>query len=104
MKTLVLTVTCLLFIATSGCYSYHIRSGALAAAPPTGQTGVTFVYGLVGTTAVAPECSTGLAYAETWQPWWAFFVTGLTLGLVTPWRAEWACALRTQVTTSIPTR
>jgi hypothetical protein len=56
------------------------------------KTGVSWLFGLVGTEAIAPECQHGLAYSETWQPWWSGLVQGLTLYLVSPWKAEWACA------------
>jgi len=56
------------------------------------KTGVTFLFGLVGTEAVAAECRDGVAYTETWQPWWSVIVTGLTFYLITPWKGEWACA------------
>lgn len=82
-----LLIACVLL---SGCYSYSVRTNL-----PPGQTesrlGVTLVGGLIGTEA-SPNCPNGLAYSETHAPWWGFLVASLTIGIVVPWRAEWACA------------
>lgn len=88
----VATAAAVIALSLTGCYSYTVRSGAMAAGPPTRETGVTLVHGLVGTSATAPECRNGLAYVETWTPWWAGFVQWLTFGIVSPLKAEWACA------------
>jgi len=85
-----LMIACVLM---SGCYSYAVRTNQ-----PAGQQesrlGVTFVGGLIGTEA-EPNCPQGIAYTETHAPWWGMLVGSLTLGLIIPWRAEWACVAGT---------
>lgn len=78
--------------ALTGCYSFHVSGAAQPQGILSSRTGATFVFGLIGTDAVASECQHGLAFVETSEPWWGFVVTGITFGLITPWHAEWACA------------
>ena len=82
-----------LVLATSGCYRAIVRTGQPAAQQqPVSQIGLSFVYGLVGTTTTAAECTNGLAETNTSMPWWGGLVSGITLGLIMPWEIQYQCA------------
>lgn len=85
----------------SGCYSYSVATGV----PSTGTIrvgrGSVLFWGLMGVHRPAPQCPHGLSYMKTWQPWWSVIVRDLTLGIVTPWRAEYECALGQAPTTPV---
>jgi len=62
----------------SGCFRTTIRSSEPRTEQESGGTlGVSLLWGLTGTTVGAP-CNHGIAKAETFMPWWAFLVAGVT--------------------------
>ncbi len=91
MLAAICLAVCLL-VSMSGCHSYTVKSGAAQSGPTQSKIGVQFVFGLIGAEATAPDCAKGVAWVKTVQPWWSFFVGGITFGLITPWKAEWACS------------
>jgi hypothetical protein len=87
LKALALAAT-----LASGCFAYGVHSPARPQVVSQTQLGVTFLWGLVGTDVFTSQCPTGLSYVRTYQPWWGFVVTAVTIGIVTPWQGEWSCS------------
>ena len=92
MKRLAIAVACVAL--SSGCFSSTMRSGVRGNGDKESRLGFSLIYGLTGIDHAAPECDDGLAWVETHMPWWGGFVTGLTVGLVTPVATEYECAGR----------
>ena len=78
-------------LSSSGCYSYVVRTTAPQTTAPNTSIGVSWIWGIIGTSATAAECTEGLAYSVTYMPWWSFLISGITAGLIVPMQAEWAC-------------
>lgn len=80
-------------VGLTGCYNAKIRTAAHPDGPRYVDTGVSLFWGASNSTTLAIECPHGLAYAETYHPWWGnFIVAPLTLGIVVPIRKVWVCA------------
>jgi hypothetical protein len=90
MKRLV--VSAVLLCSLTGCFRMSVRSGATPAGPIQEDTSVSLVYGLTTANAIAPDCRDGFSRVDVYWPWWGPFVYGLTLGIVSPIRAEYVCA------------
>lgn len=82
----------------SGCYHTMVRSGVMGVnMRESSRTGWNIAWGIVRADIDAPECSAGLAQVETWTPWWGYFIEVLTVGILTPERADYVCALPPQM-------
>ena len=91
-KALVLTTSvALLSLGVSGCYGAKVVSGARGNGTTIHDNGFSLFWGLTTTTTAAP-CKNGLSFVKTYHPWWGFFISGLTLGIITPITKVYMCA------------
>jgi hypothetical protein len=90
MKRLVLSVV--LLCSLTGCYRMSVRSGATPTGPLQADTSASLVFGLTTANSNASECANGFSRVDVYWPWWGPLVYGITLGIVTPIRAEYICA------------
>lgn len=87
-----LVLACVLLVSSLGCFTAGVSSPVARLGDERGASGVTWFWGLTSTVKYAEECRTGLAEVKTWVPWYAYIVSPLTLGIVTPMRQEYICA------------
>lgn len=91
MKRLLLAAVAISLM--TGCYNAKITAPVRQGGVKHSDTGASLFWGLTNTSAQALECPGGMAYAETYQPWWGvLFVQPLTIGIVTPIKKVWICA------------
>lgn len=91
MKRILLAAVAITMI--TGCYNAKITAPVRQGGVKHADTGASLFWGLTNTSSEALECPGGMAYAETYQPWWGvLFVTPLTVGIVTPIKKVWICA------------
>jgi len=88
MKRMALVVA--VALSASGCFHGHVVSSARGG-PTERDLGFSLLWGLTETRTVAVECKNGLASAGSYLPWWAFLLSGLTAGIVTPVVKEYSC-------------
>ena len=97
MKTFRALVILSVMVGSVGCYNAKIRAPVLAHGEKYSDLGASFLWGATNTTTDAIECPHGLAYVESYHPWWGVFLVGpLTLGIVTPIRKVYRCAAPSQ--------
>ena len=93
MKRFFVILLLALSVSATGCYRYSITARDV---PSDGEKhlgrGVLFFWGMVGTRRYAKCEGRALAKVSTFQPWWSFFVSAITFGIVTPWRSTYQCA------------
>jgi hypothetical protein len=85
-KLLVLSLS----VVLSGCFHGRVVSGARGG-PVESELGFSLLWGLTSTKTSAIECRNGLASAGSYLPWWAFLLSGITAGIVTPVMKEYSC-------------
>jgi hypothetical protein len=81
-------------LCLTACFRATIRSSAGEVLTRDEQTshGVSWLWGLTPVNARAPECQSGVAYAETQVPFWGILVYALTAGIVGPMSITYTCA------------
>lgn len=80
----------------AGCLSTGVQSPTARQGPRGSEVGVTWFWGLTSTVHYAQECHAGLAEVETHVPWYSYFVSPLTAGIVTPMMVRYTCARETR--------
>lgn len=89
-------VSCALVLAAllgSSCFHTMVRGGAPGLAMhESSRVGWNVAWGIVRADVDAPECQHGFSQVETWTPWWGVFVEVITIGILTPQKAEYVCA------------
>lgn len=103
MKNVLRTLPLVLVLtfATTGCFKYGVATPVASDGVLRMQRGPVFAWGLAGRVREAPECPAGVASTRSYMPWWGGLVTGITVGIVAPWRVEYVCA-RGAATASTP--
>ena len=81
-----------LLLTQAGCYHAVVRAGPRGPYPVVSRTSWNLFWGLTDAEFTLVECPRGVAYAEIWEPWWAFFPVALTAGVLSPQRLNYACA------------
>ncbi|MDX2014210.1 MAG: hypothetical protein SFW67_28685 [Myxococcaceae bacterium] len=84
-----LLIVAMLFTFT-GCFHGRVVSGARGG-PVESELGFSLLWGLTSTKTTAVECRNGLSSAGSYLPWWAFLLSGITVGIVTPVMKEYSC-------------
>ena len=93
----------LALLTVTGCYNAKITAPVQQGGVKHADTGVSLFWGITNTSAEAIECPAGMAYTETFQPWWGvMFVQPLTLGIVTPIKKVWICVNPTAAPPAAP--
>ncbi|MEW6435175.1 MAG: hypothetical protein AB1730_27050 [Myxococcota bacterium] len=83
----------LVAVFASGCFGTRIRSGAARSTVTQEELGFSLFWGLTQSDTVAPECQFGMAETESWLPWYASLLYTITLGIVTPVKKKYTCAM-----------
>lgn len=90
MKRLLLLAVSALMV--TGCYNAKITAPVRQGGVKHSDTGASLFWGLTNSSSAAVECPAGMAYTETYFPWWGqMFIQPLTLGIVTPIKKVWIC-------------
>ena len=85
-----------LLLSTTGCYHAVIRGGPRAVMAHETRTAWNLFWGIADANFDLADCTAGVAHVDVWQPWWGIFPQVLTLGIATPWRIDYVCALPNQ--------
>lgn len=92
-KSLVLAAAVVL-LASTGCYTVHVNSGASPDGPNEPRIGWHVLYGLTRVDHGVPECPDGFANVTFRVPLWGICVTSLTVGILTPTEMRYQCVQR----------
>ena len=90
-KTAVALVLALAFFG-AGCHHTVLRAGPRLPAPVENRTGWNMFWGIIDADIDFADCPHGIAFAEIWYPWWAYFPEVFTLGILSPKRVRYSCA------------
>lgn len=83
----------LLAVFASGCFGTRISSAAPRSNITQEEVGFSLFWGLTQSNTGAVECTHGIAETESWLPWYSGFLYTLTLGIVTPVKKKYTCAM-----------
>lgn len=83
----------LIAVFASGCFGTRIRSGAARSNVTEEELGFSLFWGLTQSDTTAPECQFGMAETESWLPWYWGFLYTITIGIVTPVKKKYTCAM-----------
>jgi hypothetical protein len=85
-------IASLMLLVSTGCMTAGVNSPAERAGPRRSDDGAIWFWGITDAVKYAEECEAGLAEVRTQVPWYGYFVTLLTLGIVNPIDRQYYCA------------
>ena len=91
-RFLLVPTATLLLLASTGCMTAGVASPVERAGPRRGDVGAIWFWGITDAVKYAEECKGGLAEVRTQIPWYGYFVSLLTLGIVNPIDRQYWCA------------
>jgi hypothetical protein len=91
-RSLQLATVCFFLLASTGCMTAGVNSPAERAGPLRSDEGAIWFWGITDAVKYAEECKGGLAEVRTQIPWYGYFVSLITLGIVNPIARQYYCA------------
>jgi hypothetical protein len=87
-----LLVASFFVLMSISCMTAGVNSPAERVGPVRSDDGAIWFWGITDAVKYAEECKGGLAEVRTQVPWYGYFVSLLTLGIVNPIDRQYYCA------------